>query len=205
MIDYSDYSITQLAAHIAQQLNLKGLDVVVVGGLAVEFYTHNKYLTVDIDMIDRSYQTKLLNETMAALGFLKEGKNFTNETTQYFVEFPSAPLEVAGELVEHIAEVNTKFGKVPIIELDDIIKDRLSAFLHWSDIPSLFQALCMMVTHHRSADEFESFFIQQASSAVFDLFSERFSVIAELKDVNLDSIEKALMDSILEERLSKNS
>ncbi len=81
-MDYSDYSITQLAAYIAQQLNLKGLDVVVVGGLAVEFYTHNKYLTVDIDMIDRWYQTKLLNEAMNALDFSKQGKSFMNESTK---------------------------------------------------------------------------------------------------------------------------
>ena len=203
-MDYSAYSITQLAAYIAQQLNLKGLDVVVVGGLAVEFYTHNKYLTVDIDMIDRSYQTKLLNKAMNALGFSKQGKNFINQSTKYFVEFPSAPLEVAGELIEHITEVDTEFGKVPIIELDDIIRDRLSAYLHWGDVPSLYQALCMMATHNRPASEFENFFIQQANQAAFDIFAQRFSAIADLNDVNLDVIEKVMMDSILQEKLSRN-
>ena len=61
-----------------------------------------------------------------------------------------------------------------------------------------------MATHHRLADEFENFFIQQASQAAFDLFSERCSVISELKEVNLDIIEKALLDSILEEKIARN-
>lgn len=93
---------------------------------------------------------------------------------------------------------------MPIIELDDIIRDRLSAYLHWGDVPSLYQALCMMATHNRPAGEFKNFFIQQANQAAFDVFAQRFSAIAELNDVDLDVIEKVMMDSTLQERLSRN-
>lgn len=200
MIDYSAYTISQLAAHVVQNLTLKGLDIVVVGGLAVEFYTRNRYTTTDIDMIDRSYSTELLNSSMNELGFEKKGKNFVNPTTRFFIEFPSAPLEVGGRLIERVTEISTPHGKVPILKLNDIIEDRLVSYLHWGDVPCLYQALCMMLTHDVSVDEFEDFFLRESDKKTFDLFASRYQITSQLESIDIDSIESALLESILAEK-----
>lgn len=202
-MDYSAYSIQQLAAYIAQQLKLKGIDVVIVGGLAVEFYTHNKYLTTDIDMIDITYQTRLLNQAMQKLGFTKQGKNFTNPTTVYFIEFPTGPIEVSGEIIEQTTEIDTAYGKVPIIKLLDLIKDRLAAYLHWDDVPSLFQALCMMLTHGIKPTAIKSFYIEQSDNDRFKIFTQRFGMVAALVELSPDNIEECLLQSILDEKIKR--
>lgn len=54
--NYSNTTIVALATIVSRDLEQQGIDIVLVGGLAVEIYTHNLYLTQDIDMIDISYQ-----------------------------------------------------------------------------------------------------------------------------------------------------
>lgn len=54
MTDFSNTTITELAALIAEHLYSHGIEVVLVGGLAVEIYTENLYLTKDIDMVNVS-------------------------------------------------------------------------------------------------------------------------------------------------------
>lgn len=141
---------------------------------------------------------------MAGLGFTKEGKNFTNPTTRYFIEFPSAPLEVGGEIIEDITLLETDYGRVPIINLQDIIKDRLAAYLHWADTPSLFQALCLMATHNIAASSVELFLVNQGSAKIYKLFAERLTCVNKLPEVTLDNIEQALSESILMEQINNN-
>lgn len=83
MPDYRNTSITDLATLVAEHLAHKGIEVVIVGGLAVEIYTENFYLTKDIDMIERSYQRPAVMHTaMAELGFEKEGRVYSHPTTE---------------------------------------------------------------------------------------------------------------------------
>lgn len=100
MTDFNTTSITELAGIIAEHLQLQGIEVVLVGGLAVEIYTENLYLTKDIDMVNTNYQPpKLIHTAMVELGFHKQGRVFVNTTTNITVEFPSAPLSVGDELL----------------------------------------------------------------------------------------------------------
>ncbi len=54
-MDFSNTSISDLAATVAEYLQQHGIEVVLVGGLAVEIYTENLYLTKDIDMVNTNY------------------------------------------------------------------------------------------------------------------------------------------------------
>ena len=68
MRDFSNTSIEQLAAIAAEHLLQQGIEVVLVGGLAVEIYTENLYLTKDIDMVNTNYQKpKVMHKAMEAL------------------------------------------------------------------------------------------------------------------------------------------
>ena len=132
MNDFKATPIIDLAAIIANHLQLHGIDVVLVGGLAVEIYSENLYLTKDIDMVDTSYQeAAVFRRAMAAIGFIKQGRVYINETTAICVEFPTAPLSVGDELIKEITVVNTPAGAIPILFATDVIKDRLAAYFHW--------------------------------------------------------------------------
>lgn len=71
MDDFTHTDITELAVIVAQHLQDHQVDVVLVGGLAVEIYTVNLYLTKDIDLVNTNYQSpKYLATVMAELGNL---------------------------------------------------------------------------------------------------------------------------------------
>ena len=85
--------------------------MVLVGGLAVEIYSRNIYLTKDIDMVNISYQKpQVVRRAMAELGFNKQGRVYVNSTTAITVEFPSGPLSVGDELIQQTTLVQVAPG-----------------------------------------------------------------------------------------------
>ena len=100
MTDFSHTPIVELAVIIADHLQNLGIEVVLVGGLAVEIYTDNLYLTKDIDMVNTNYQPAArMHAAMAELGFRKQGRVYVNDTTAISVEFPAGPLSVGDECI----------------------------------------------------------------------------------------------------------
>lgn len=158
MTDFSNTPIVELAAIVANHLKQHGIRVVLVGGLAVEIYSENLYLTKDIDMVNTSYDdSESLKTAMADLGFFKQGRVFVNESTQICVEFPSAPLAIGDQIIEETTVVHSEKGDIPILLATDVIKDRLLAYFHWQDRPSLVQALAVMINHLITPDELKAF------------------------------------------------
>jgi hypothetical protein len=45
----------------------------------------------------------------------------------------------------HFARIGSAAGKIPVLKAGDVIKDRLAAYFHWRDRPSLVQALAVLV------------------------------------------------------------
>ncbi|MFK0573828.1 hypothetical protein [Endozoicomonas sp.] len=159
MTDYKETPIVELAAIVADHLQQYGIKVVLVGGLAVEIYSANLYLTKDIDMVNISYDPPAaMNNAMAEIGFIKHGRVYTNDTTLICVEFPPAPLAVGDELIKKTTIVKSDSGgKIPILLASDVVKDRLTAYFHWSDKPSLVQALAVMLKHAIEPGELKQF------------------------------------------------
>ena len=158
MTDFSNTSIIELAAVVANHLKQHGIRVVLVGGLAVEIYSENLYLTKDIDMVNTSYDaSEFLKNAMAELGFYKQGRVFVNQTTEICVEFPSAPLAIGDQIIKETTVAHSEKGDIPILFATDVIKDRLLAYFHWQDRPSLVQALAIMINHVITPDELAVF------------------------------------------------
>ena len=150
--------MVELASIVAKHLAQRDIRVVLVGGLAVEIYTENLYLTKDIDMVNNSYNPPAeIRGAMSEIGFHRQGRVYVNETTDVCVEFPSAPLSVGEELIQDTTTIETDNGELPILFATDVVKDRLAAYFHWSDRQSLVQALAIMSIHNIVPSDLEAF------------------------------------------------
>jgi hypothetical protein len=199
MDDFSHTEITELAVIVVQHLQNHGIEVVLVGGLAVEIYTENLYLTEDIDLVNTNYQApKHLRAAMADLGFTKQGRVFINPTTSISVEFPAAPLAVGNQLIKKTAIVKTARGSIPILRIDDVIKDRLAAFIHWRDHQSLVQAVVLMFKNDFKHTKFKSFCEVEGELAHYTLLSELFKAAKNKKAENMHDVELLLSALLLE-------
>lgn len=57
-----------------------------------------------------------------------------NEKSVHKTLATSGNAMVFTSLVDEVDEIETEYGLVPIIKVEDIIKDRLAAYLHWGGI-----------------------------------------------------------------------
>ncbi|MGO0308730.1 hypothetical protein ACTL6P_19405 [Endozoicomonas acroporae] len=56
-------------------------------------------------------------------------------------------MAVGDELIQKTTIVKQGARKIPILLAADVVKDRLAAYFHWNDKPSLVQALAVMIKH----------------------------------------------------------
>lgn len=114
-----------LVSHLLQK---KGKEVpIVIGGLALSYYTREVYFTADIDLAyaDRD----ALDEVLKELDFEKRGRYWVNEDLKIAIEVPVGVLAEEDsplEIVELGPELQCK-----IIGIEDLIIDRLNACKHW--------------------------------------------------------------------------
>lgn len=198
MQSFSNTPIVELAAIVADHLKQRGISVVLVGGLAVEIYSENLYLTKDIDMIDISYQEPaVLGRAMSEIGFSKQGRVYVNDTTDIGVEFPSAPLSVGERLITETTVFESNVGEIPILFAKDVIKDRLAAYFHWQDKQSLVQAVAVMIKHPISLDELKSFCQNESKENEFDLIQQLLHSAKQQELSEMADIEKLVVSEIL--------
>jgi hypothetical protein len=135
-------SLPDLAAGISDACLKGGIDIVLSGGACVSIYTDNRYASYDLDFVLRlPVGRKKIRTTMGELGFQEDGRHFRHPDTPYIVEFLSPPLSVGQEPVREIREVLTGNGTLRLLSPTDCVKDRLAAYYHWNDRPSLEQAI----------------------------------------------------------------
>jgi hypothetical protein len=100
---------------------------VLVGGSAVAFYTAGNYATQDIDLC---YSSPKLDSVLPPAGFRKDGRYWVNEELDLLAECPGS------NRPERVFDVELKNGDhVYISSIEDMIADRLCAFVFW-DSPS---------------------------------------------------------------------
>jgi hypothetical protein len=195
MSDFSNTSIVDLAAIVANHLHQHDIKVVLVGGLAVEIYTENIYLTKDIDMVDISYQSPaVLRAAMTEIGFVKQGRIYINKTTDISVEFPAGPISVGDELITRTTTAKSKLGEIPILCAEDVIKDRLAAYFHWQDKPSLVQALALMLQHPIATDTLRAFCRKEGRQDEFANIQSLRNSARHLKLSGMAEIEKLVIE-----------
>ena len=120
----------ETAALIVETLAEQGIDVVLVGGSCVCVWTDERFGSLDLDFVDISYaKRKQIANALAKIGYLPEGKTryFTHPDSKWSIEFPSAPLAVGHEAIAsvRIASLQTRVGKIRLLNPTDTIKDRL--------------------------------------------------------------------------------
>lgn len=197
-MDYSNTPIVELAAILAEHLQQHGIEVVLVGGLAVEIYTENLYLTKDIDMVNTNYKKpSYLHKVMGELGFQKHGRIYKNTTTSITVEFPPGPLAVGNNLVTSTTVAKTKRGDIPILRVKDVVIDRLAAFIHWQDRQSLIQAVGVMLKHNLLPKDFDSFLTKEGDELHNELFDALFQRAQQESITAMAQLESLLSEIIL--------
>jgi hypothetical protein len=146
----------ELAAFIGSALRKRGIDVVLSGGACVSIYSENRYVSMDLDLVNHHFaKRREIREAMQEIGFREEGRHFTHQETDFFVEFPAGPLAVGEEPVKHIDEIRLDTGVLRLISATDCVKDRLAAYYHWNDAQSLEQAVLVAQAKEIDLDEVE--------------------------------------------------
>lgn len=120
---------------------------VLIGGNAVEFYTAGGYATYDIDIAAPSEQ---IDNVLKSWDFIKEGHYWFNEDLDIQLEAPAFALEP--EQLKKLTELAIENLKVYIIGIEDIIVDRLNAYIYWKSKDDRSWAKEMMANNLESID-----------------------------------------------------
>ncbi len=138
-----------VAAVIAEELGRRGIEAILVGGAAVEFYTDGNggFITQDIDFVSVD-SPAAITRIMKSLGFEQAGRGFTFADPPIFVEFPGGSLDPPGPPVT--ASVAGRVLK--LISLEGIFIDRLRALTYWKTERDAAQAVELLLLHDEEMD-----------------------------------------------------
>lgn len=166
----------EFAAEVVKQLKLYNITCVLVGGSCVSIYTHEKYISDDLDFIS-PYSQSAITKALEEIGFHKDGRYFIHENSNFYVEFPSGPLSI-GNRISVMPEGVQKVGGVEIHMLSPTqsVMDRLAAWYHWQDRRSLFQAIDIVKENEVDLKEVEKWSKEEGESELYKKFIEQLDV-----------------------------
>ena len=144
----------ELCAFIQSFLGNKDIYVVLSGGASVSFYSINKYVSYDLDLVSvKPVKRRVIHEAMIEMGFSEVGKYYKHPETQFLVEFLPGPLSIGEEQVSQVDEIRLSTGILRIISPTDCVKDRLAAYYFWGDRQCLEQAILVAMARKVNIDE----------------------------------------------------
>jgi hypothetical protein len=136
-LSWETMDIQEIAAIVAEHLAKQNIDATLVGGACVSIYSHNEYLSSDLDFVTDS-SLKKLEKALDLIGYKKvEGRLFGHERTEFVLDFLPPPVAIGQEPILQ----RTTIGKLVLLTPTDCVKDRLAAYYHWNDHQSLEQAI----------------------------------------------------------------
>jgi hypothetical protein len=167
-------SQSELAAYIQDSLQEAEIQVVLSGGSAVSFYSSNKYVSKDLDLINANFARRSkIKSVMGKIGFKEKGRYFVNPDTQFFVEFPDGPLSVGEEPVREISEYELTTGTLQIVSPTDCVKDRLCAFYFWNDQQGLAQAVLVTKSQKVDLKEIKRWSKMEGKEEEYEIFKSK--------------------------------
>jgi hypothetical protein len=147
------------ASPLARQLLMAGLITrlledrgkpapVVIGGLALSYYSREVYFTADIDLAcaDRDALDTVLGE----LEFSRKGRYWVHEILDMAVEAPASTL-AGEEAPRETVELDAALHCV-MIGLEDLIIDRLNACKHWKSEGDCEMAALLVARYRQELD-----------------------------------------------------
>jgi len=133
-------SIKDVACFVSSHLRANGIDAILVGGTCVSIYTKNLYESFDIDFVTSS-SYKALDEALAKIGFVREGRIYVNRHCKFSLDFVDPPVAVGEKTIHEFKKQKTSKGTVVLLTPQDCACDRLAAFYYWRDTQALHQAV----------------------------------------------------------------
>lgn len=168
-------SQVELAAYIQDALQAEGIQVVLSGGSAVSFYSSNKYVSKDLDLINTGFARRSkIKAVMENLEFTERGRYFIHPETTFFVEFPDGPLSVGEEPVKEVSEFKLATGTLKVLSSTDCVKDRLCAFYFWNDLQGLEQAVLVAKSQTVDLKEIKRWSKVEGKEKEFKAFTGKF-------------------------------
>ena len=139
------------AAIITKLLEKEQIKPIIVGGFSLAIYSNENYSTRDIDIVvnERSKTASLLQ----MLGFKKGNQNYFHEKLEVVIEFPGDTLAGSYEKVNKIIIDDTDNLYVYVIAYEDIIMDRLRAYLYWNEDVSKEWGMQLLTLHYDKLDK----------------------------------------------------
>ena len=113
---------------LTKRLAKHGIEPILVGGAALEFYTAGGYATSDVDLAMTT--STEVHEVFAALGFEREGRYWHHAELDLLFEAP-APAGLPGEDAPR-TEAEIDGLRIVVIGIEDLLIDRLRAWVHWN-------------------------------------------------------------------------
>ena len=169
-------SMAELAAYVCSSLEKNGIDTVLSGGCCVEIYSNSRYISDDIDLIDRfNGGHRKIKEVMESIGFKEYSikRYFVHKDTKYFIEFPRAPLGVGDEVVKNIEKLEMDTGILKLLTPTDCIKDRLAGFYYWDDMQNLEQAVMVALENDFDIEDIERWSNKEGELEKFEIFKKK--------------------------------
>jgi len=112
---------------LTKYLEKEEIKPIVVGGHAVEFYTLGSYTTGDIDLVCEASEE--IEKLLKNWGFEKVCRIWVSKELDIEVDIVSSSLKNCD--ISKISEVEIDGLKVYIIGIEDLIIDRLNAYVWW--------------------------------------------------------------------------
>jgi hypothetical protein len=162
----------ELGAYVQSHLGAKGIDVVLSGGAVVAIYTSGKYVSPDLDLVNRySAKRSAIKSAMEELGFQEMGRHFEHPDSEFFVEFPPGPLSLGEEYNIRIDELEMETGILRVISPTDCVKDRLAWYYHYGDRQCLSQAILVSNDNQIDIDEIRKWSEREGKLEEFEKIS----------------------------------
>ena len=175
MKDVRQMSLAELAAHVCSHLESLDIRVVLSGGACVAIYASDRYVSMDLDFIDRLHTTRRrLKQALVEIGFTEQNRYFVHQDTAFFLEFPAGPLAVGNEPVARVEELRLETGTLRLLSPTDCVKDRLAAFYHWNDRQCLQQAVWVAQARVVDWEEIDRWSQQEGELGKFEIFRKKF-------------------------------
>lgn len=121
---------------------------IVVGGFALEFYSTGGYATGDIDLVFPD--SVIIGEKLEFLGFQRIGRHWISQEYDLFIEIPGSSLKNDEE--KRVSTIEIEGFKVYIIGVEDLILDRLNAFVHWKSTDDGYWAKELLFIYSEKID-----------------------------------------------------
>ncbi len=145
-INWKTIDTKELAALIYQHLKKDGIEAVLVGGSCVTIYSHNKYVSQDLDYASHADTIEIKN-SLAKLGFINKGKYYQHPDCAFLIDIVASSIAIGEQIIEDFGKLKTKYGTFKLLRIEDCVKDRLASYFHWGDRQGLEQAIFVCLDH----------------------------------------------------------